>query len=98
MDLSSLTTKPCIYMILNILNNKFYIGSAFNLKKRISMHLSYLRRNVHHNKFLQNAYNKYKEENFKIIILASVLDKSKILEIEQLFLDDLKPYKRENRI
>ena len=55
-----------IYSILNIKNNKAYIGQTIkdNLWDRIRKHFEKLRTNTHPNKKLQNAYNKYGEENF----------------------------------
>ena len=60
-----------IYTILNTLNNKFYIGSALNLRKRRNSHYLNLINNTHHNSHLQSSFNKYKSKNFKFIILQS---------------------------
>ncbi len=56
--------KGGIYKITNIQNGRFYIGSAKRFKERWSNHYSSLRRNRHHNKFLQNDFNKYGEKTF----------------------------------
>lgn len=53
-----------IYKIICLKNNKVYIGSSVNLRKRKISHLHELRLNKHSNKRLQNAYNKYGEESF----------------------------------
>lgn len=60
-----------IYQILNLINNKCYIGQSVDIKNRIYTHIGSLRSNSHFNKHLQNAFNKYGEENFKINILFS---------------------------
>ena len=57
--------NPAIYSITNTLNNKRYIGSATRLKERWRVHKYLLRKNKHFNNHLQNAWNKYGEENFK---------------------------------
>jgi group I intron endonuclease len=48
-----------IYQITNIVNNKFYIGSAVSVKNRWQRHIKALRNNEHYNSRLQNAWNKY---------------------------------------
>lgn len=81
----------CIYKITNIQNSKFYIGSAINYIQRIRVHKSELRKCTHHSIYLQNAWNKYGEENFKFEILEIVEDIKEILKREQYYLDKLKP-------
>ena len=75
-----------IYKI--IINNSFYIGSACNLYQRLHQHKSNLINNKHHNKYLQNVFNKYKIVNFEII---SICPKEYLLKMEQWFIDNLKP-------
>jgi len=55
-----------IYRIQNIVNGKFYIGSAKNFNRRASEHFSALKHNKHHNKYLQASYNKYGKYAFVI--------------------------------
>ena len=77
-----------IYRIRNVINDKCYYGSSTNLNKRWKYeHLKALQQNKHYNKHLQNAWNKYHEANFVFEIVEIVLDKSKILEREQAYLD-----------
>lgn len=54
--------KPGIYKITNIHSNRIYIGQAKRLKERWTSHSVGLRGNKHQNKFLQNDFNKCKEE------------------------------------
>lgn len=56
--------KGGIYKITNIFNGRFYIGSAKEFKNRWVNHYSSLKKNKHHNKFLQNDFNKYGEKMF----------------------------------
>lgn len=81
-----------IYCIRNKENGKFYIGSTSNFRKRMREHLSCLRKNVHVNKHLQRAFNKYGEENFSFEVFEYVEDIDNLLEVEQKVLDKLKPY------
>lgn len=80
-----------VYSILCKINNKIYIGStSMTFSKRFFHHISCLRNNKHKNKYLQNVYNKYGEENIKFNIIEVVKDKSKILEREQFYIDEYK--------
>jgi len=87
------------YQIKNLVNDKVYIGSASRVIKhrcsygfagRFSKHLSMLKNNKHHSKYLQNAWNKYGEKNFKFEILAECPSEY-CLKLEQWFIDNLKP-------
>lgn len=61
--------KCGIYCIVNTINQKRYIGSSLNCYLRLLDHRAELRHNVHANKHLQNAWNKYGESNFQYFIL-----------------------------
>lgn len=55
-----------IYKIENVVNGKVYIGQTrISFSKRRNSHLHALRSNSHRNNYLQNAWNKYGEKNFK---------------------------------
>lgn len=58
-----------IYMIKNKIDNKLYIGQSKDVKCRWINHKSRLNCNNHPNNKLQNAWNKYGEENFDFILL-----------------------------
>lgn len=60
--------KNCIYMVINKVNNKKYIGSAKGIEKRIEGHYNKLSKNKH-NKYLQSDFNKYGIENFDFIVI-----------------------------
>ena len=59
-----------IYKITNKINNKKYIGQSIRVKERIAEHKNQLKNNTHHNQYLQNAYNKYGEQNFSYQIIC----------------------------
>lgn len=84
-----------IYKILNIVNNKFYIGSTNRIfGERWAQHKTELNKNKHKNSYLQNAYNKYGKESFIYIeheILNNIKNVNKIREREQYWVDNLKP-------
>jgi len=79
-----------IYKIINIKNNKFYLGSSKNLNKRWIQHKYKLRKNNHVNFILQKAWNKYGEGNIIFEVLEEC-DENKLFEREQYYLDLLKP-------
>jgi group I intron endonuclease len=79
-----------VYKILNTYNNKFYIGSAKNFKKRFYHHVSLLNKNKHSNSYLQNSWNKYGQGNFKIEIVEEC-DAEDRLKLEQYYIDSLLP-------
>lgn len=86
--------KHGIYIIQNNINKKIYIGSALNLANRKACHLKDLRQNKHKNPYLQNAYNKYNENNFIFYLAEYIENKKYLIKIEQLYLDVYKPYNK----
>ena len=77
-----------IYKIINVVNNKFYLGSAVNFSRRKTRHFSELRTNKHNNSKLQNAWNKYGEASFVFAIVEEVQDKALLLEVENRWLKE----------
>lgn len=75
-----------IYKIEHISTGKMYIGSAVNIRNRWNQHKSELRKNVHNNAKLQNAWNKYGEESFEFKVLE-YCEKEELLKQEQQALD-----------
>lgn len=80
-----------IYKITCTANGKLYVGSSVNIQRRWFDHRVGLRRGVHHNLHLQNAWNKYGEQSFTFEIIELVMPWS-IIDREQYWLDALKPY------
>ena len=58
-----------VYAIINMVNQKKYVGSSNNIKKRWTSHKTRLNNSTHHSDFLQRAWNKYGKDNFTLIIL-----------------------------
>lgn len=58
-----------IYKIINLINNKVYIGQPVNIEKRWYGHKQDLIKQYHNNKHLQNAWNKYGENSFKFEVI-----------------------------
>ncbi|MGG3986962.1 NUMOD3 domain-containing DNA-binding protein [Bacillus smithii] len=85
-----------VYMIKNKLNNKFYVGRTVSITERWKRHKYLLENNRHHSKYLQNAWNKYGEENFEFKIFkifntgSSEDDLYLAIQLEQHFLNNFK--------
>lgn len=84
--------KKVIYKIQNSVNGKFYVGSTINLSARRQEHFRDLTLNKHHSKALQRAFNKYGKDSFTFEIIEFVEDETKLIEIEQFYIDELKPH------
>jgi len=84
--------KSGIYKITNMVNKKFYIGSAKDFRKRFRSHVF----NFNHgnnNKYLYRASQKYGVDNF-IMSIIEFCPIENLLDREQFYLDLLKPYNR----
>jgi group I intron endonuclease len=79
-----------IYKWVNLVNGKIYVGSAVKFRKRRDLHLLELRKNKHHSRYFQHAYNKYGEDKFKFEIVE-FCEKENLEIREQFHLDTLKP-------
>ncbi len=63
-----------IYYIKNLKDGKLYIGQSIDMIKEWNgKHRTLLNHNKHWNKYLQNAWNKYGEENFEHVIICECL-------------------------
>lgn len=95
--------KAGIYQLVNLKNNKTYIGSSINLYRRLSNYLSHVnlkRDMIRYNSIIGQAILKYGYKNFGVKILEFIeLDtnltkkekKKVILAREQHYLDTIKP-------
>jgi len=79
-----------VYLIINVVNGKRYVGSSIHIERRIECHSRALRNGKHGNKHLQSAYNMYGEDNFEYDILT-VCEKDMLSVCEQQFLDAFVP-------
>lgn len=74
--------KICgIYCIRNSINGVKYIGQSTDIYNRWKDHRWALNNDVHHNTYIQNAWNKYGEENFDFLIVEEC-DESQLNENE----------------
>lgn len=77
-----------VYAIRNTVNGKAYVGSAaMSLQRRKWTHWSKLKHNVHHNKHLQAAWNKYGKGAFEFVVLERC-ERELCVEREQWWIDE----------
>lgn len=86
--------KSGIYYILNIINNKIYIGSSKFLRGRILSHISHLNRNAHNNDKLQRSWNKYAAENF-IFGIVEYCEIENLENKENYWIDQFQSFKKD---
>lgn len=77
-----------IYKIINVVNNKFYVGSAVDLKRRKARHFSELRTGRHNNRHLQAAWVKYGEQAFIFVVVEEVSPDADLLAAENVWLKE----------
>lgn len=75
-----------IYKIECLNNECVYIGQSINLKDRIAHHLNKLKRGCSDNHFLQEDFNKYGGNNFKIDIIE-ICNKCDLIERETYWIN-----------
>lgn len=75
-----------IYKIYCKINDRTYIGSSNNIERRFKEHVSNLRNNRHTNKYLQNSWNKYGEDNFSFSIITVCYEQERF-KLEQFYID-----------
>lgn len=77
-----------IYKIINLVNDKFYVGSTTNKKVRFREHRKQLRGNRHHCKHLQAAWNKYGEAKFDFVVIEEVPQDCNLSDAEDKWLQE----------
>jgi len=77
-----------IYKIINVINNKFYVGSAVDLRRRKTRHFSELRTGKHNNRHLQAAWIKYGEQAFVFVVVEEFPDDADLLAAENIWLKE----------
>ena len=81
----------CIYAIINIVDDKHYVGQASDRDFRWKEHLKSLKGFYHHSILLQRAWYKYGANNFIFVVLEVLDDISKLNEREIYWGNLLKP-------
>jgi group I intron endonuclease len=82
------TMYNVIYKIINIQNQKFYVGSSTNFAERSRTHRQKLRQGTHHCAHLQAAWNKYGESNFVFAIVQQLGSAAELQPAEDIWLSE----------
>lgn len=82
-----MSKRYVIYEILNTVTGTKYVGSTRRPDNRESSHFSKLRKNIHANSYLQNAWNKYGPEAFEFSIVKRFESEDDMRECEQEILN-----------
>lgn len=83
--------KIGIYQIKSNLNNRIYIGSSIDIRRRWKIHKSQLSLGNHHSIILQRHYDKYGKDDLVFSILE-LCEEDNLIKVEQAYLDHKKPY------
>lgn len=76
------TINSGVYIITNLFDGKVYVGSSFDLTKRLYEHQRQLRNGTHRNKHLQSAFNLATAcFKFEVVVFAKGLDY--VLDLEK---------------
>lgn len=81
-----------LYEIINLNNNKKYIGITKRFEQRKKEYIRYLKGNYHKNKYLQHDFNLNHEFTFKIIYKGFITEK----EASQLEIDTISKYNKKD--
>ena len=84
--MSQIDENVGVYMIINKLDGRFYIGGSVNIHKRWISHKCDLKKKRHPNKNLQNVYDIYGINVFEHKIIENC-DINDLLKKEQYYLD-----------
>ena len=90
---------PGVYCIRCIANGKMYVGSSCDMANRTRVHFWKAKRQEHHSRKFQAAFNKYGQEAFQIDVLeyvhpSSVDIQAALLETEQKWISRLDVVRR----
>lgn len=78
-----------IYLIINVISNKGYVGQSCNPKRRWVQHKCNLKHQRHSCHYLQNSWNKYGADAF-IFEILEVCSDNLLTETEQYWMNSLR--------
>lgn len=86
-----------IYAIVNMANEKVYVGKTTNMKRRIRDHFTHLRGGHYRkiNPHLQNAFDLYGEESFAVILLETCHGEGNLRAAEHKWMENCRSAERE---
>jgi group I intron endonuclease len=84
-----------IYKIINTINNKYYVGSSYDIYYRWRKHKEKLNKNKHHSIKLQRSWNRDGKDSFRFTIIEKC-DRSLLIEKEQNYLNIAEKNKKDS--
>ena len=76
-----------IYIIQNTVNDKVYVGQTRRkVSQRYQEHKRKLNNGTHHNKLLQNSWNKYSEVSFSYYTLIEIETQEEVNQAEEFYI------------
>lgn len=75
-----------IYLIINAVNGKKYVGQSISVKRRKKEHLRSLKSGTHYNSYFQNSFNKYGADAF-IFKVLEYCSKDSLTDRESYWID-----------
>jgi group I intron endonuclease len=78
-----------IYLVVNKINNKVYVGSSNNIQQRWEQHRQMLNSEIrnHHSDHLKLAWKKYGPENFEFKVLLALQNEKYLFFYEQFWIN-----------
>lgn len=89
-------SRQGIYCIRNLISDRRYVGSAIRIDLRWNLHRASLRAGNHRSTRFQRSWDKHGEDAFEWTILELVADRTKLIEREQFWIDELKAAHRDH--
>lgn len=83
------SSLPGVYLIINTVNRKCYVGSSVCLASRLDSHRKALIKGTHYNRLLQRSWTKYGELKFEFVPIVNC-ERSELIPLEQELIDKLK--------
>lgn len=83
----------CVYRIVNFATGHVYVGRTHDAYERRIAHFAQLKRGIHHNQYLQNAYNKYGRQAFYFETLERNIPETLINEREIAWITEFDSYR-----
>lgn len=94
-NIENLPNNSRIYMVVNLINNKKYIGQSKNIRKRFQSHhlVDYKNKNnCNYNTKFYQALRKYGIDNFEVIILK-LCEEKKLDDLEIKYIKEFDTFK-----
>ena len=80
---------PGVYLWKNKVNNKVYVGSSINIRRRKAEHILRLNKGVENSEYFQRAWDKYGPEAFTFEVVEICSNDDRLIR-EQCWIDKLK--------